>query len=146
MTDVARHEIVVDASPSEVFAFMQRPANHRLIDGSGHVQDAADESQRLTGEGDRFGMSMRWFMPYRITNVVTEFEQDRRLAWRHFGGHTWRWEFAPAGEGRTQVTETFDPTTARLPVLVYRWMYGFPKAYDRQIQRTLANLRDRFAE
>lgn len=143
--DTVSHEQIVDAPPEDVFAFLQRPANHPEIDGSGHVRTAEDTTQRLTRRGDRFGMDMRWFLPYRITNTVTEFEQDRRLAWRHVAGHTWRYELFPEGDGATRVVETFDPTTARMPVAVYRWFYDFPEAYDRQITRTLANLRDRFA-
>ena len=42
-------------------------------------------------------------LPYKITNRVVEFEADRRIAWRDFGGHRWRYGFSPTADGGTVV-------------------------------------------
>ena len=62
---------------------------------------------RLT-KGADFGADMKLFgVPYKIHNKVVEFEEDRRIAWRHFGGHRWRYVLEPTAAG-TLVTESFD--------------------------------------
>ena len=62
-------------------------------------------------------MDMKMFgVPYKITNKVVEFEQDRRIAWRHFGAHRWRYELVATDDGGTQVTETWDATRYAAPV------------------------------
>ena len=53
-------------------------------------------------------------MPYRVQNEVVEFEEDRKIAWRHLGHHVWRYELEPVAEG-TRVTETFEWAHARAP-------------------------------
>ena len=63
--------------------------------------------------GAKFGMDMRLFVPYRISSQVKEFDEGRRIAWAHIGGHRWRYELEPLPDGSTRVTETFDATTAR---------------------------------
>lgn len=131
---------VVPAPPEDVFDFLTRPANHVAMDGSGQVRGSRDEHQ-LTGVGDRFGMSMRVGVPYRITNTVVEYEQDRRLAWRHLAGHRWRFELEPTAEG-TRVTETFDAAPAWPPMLWYRMAFDFPEGYARTLERTLERLRE----
>jgi len=60
---------------------------------------------------------MHLLAPYAIRNTVVEHEPDRRIAWRHWGGHRWRYQLEPV-EGGTRVTETFDWSTARLPLLL----------------------------
>lgn len=112
----------VPASPSEVFALLSDPSRHHEIDGSGMVQRARGGSSTLT-LGARFGMDMRLGpIPYRMNNTVVEFEQDRRIAWAHFGGHRWRYEIEPA-EGGCQVTETFDWSTAKSPRFIELMSY-----------------------
>lgn len=132
--------IVIHARPEEVFDFVARPANHPRMDGSGSVKTMLRGPDRLRGEGDRFGMRMRIIVPYVIRNTVTEFEENRRLAWRHFTRHTWRYELEPV-EGGTRVTETFDPATSPLPLLYYR-LFGYPDGYATSLERTLENLKD----
>lgn len=92
------------------------PRMHPIIDGSGSLQRVVNGPERLS-LGAKFGMSMRIGVPYRVTNVVVEFDEPRRIAWRHFGGHIWRYELDPAPEG-TKVTETFDGRTSRAPWLL----------------------------
>ena len=74
-------ERVVPAPPEAVFDLLSRPERHRDFDGSGTVQGARREGRRL-GLGDSFGMDMHWRVPYATRNVVTEFEEGRRIAWR----------------------------------------------------------------
>lgn len=126
-------------TPAEVFEHLTVTANHVRADGSGHVVGPVGP-RHLTGKGDRFGMRMKWIVPYRITNTVVEFEPDERIAWRHFAGHRWRYELA-AMDGGTRVTETFDLTPVPDALhAVYRTAFGFPRAYERNLQRSLENL------
>jgi uncharacterized protein YndB with AHSA1/START domain len=97
---------VVAAPPAEVFALLANPHRHHEFDGSGTVRGAVSGPERLA-LGDRFGMRMKISLPYRITNRVVEFEQDRLIGWCHFARAIWRYELEPV-EGGTKVTETFD--------------------------------------
>lgn len=106
-------KIRIDAPPWLVFDLLANPHMHARFDGSGTVQRAVDGPSRLS-LGARFSMSMRIGLPYRISNTVVEFEENRRIAWRHVGGHRWRYELVPDEDG-TIVVETFDGSTARLP-------------------------------
>lgn len=136
--------ITVHARPETIFAVLADPRRHHEIDGSGTVRQSIDGPERLT-MGSRFGMSMRMGagLPYRMHNTVVEFEQDRLIAWRHFGGHRWRWELAAQGD-TTRVTETFDGTYAvggRAGVLLLRAI-GAPRRNTVSIQESLARLRN----
>ena len=132
----------VAAPASEVFALLQDPSKHALFDGSGMVQSSRGETTRLE-MGSRFGMSMKMGpLLYRMSNRVVEFEQDRLIAWAHFGKHRWRYELSPV-EGGCEVTETFDWSTARSPKFIER--AGYPKANLRAIEATLDRLAAMFA-
>ncbi len=84
---------------------------------------------------------MRMFgLPYRISNSVVEFEQGRLIAWRHFGGHRWRYELEPTADGGTRVTETFDYSRyGSLPAAGLR-LAGFPERNRAGIAATLVRL------
>ena len=82
-------------------------------------------------------MKMHQVVPYRITNQVVEFEEGRRIAWRHFGGHIWRWELEPV-EGGTQVRETFDWAPSRAPWFLE--LIGYPARNRRGIEASLPRL------
>ena len=85
----------IAAPPHVVFAIVADPHQHPRIDGSGSVRAVVDGPDRLE-KGAKFHVSMKLFgLPYKITNHVVEFEPDRRIAWRHFGGHRWRYELEP---------------------------------------------------
>lgn len=102
--------IVVDAPAKAVFDILADPRQHARIDGSGSLRGLASGPERLA-LGSRFGMRMRLGAPYRITNKVVEWDQDRLIAWRHVGVHRWRYELEPvpaAEGGGTRVTETWD--------------------------------------
>lgn len=126
--------------PATVFAILSDPRQHPRIDGSGTVRGAVAGPERLE-LGSEFGMDMKMGAPYRITNRVVEFDEDRLIAWRHQGRHRWRYELTPTADGGTRVVETWD--LSRYPGVVAR-------AFDlvlggrtqRSIESTLANLKD----
>lgn len=142
MRRLIRESRIVSAPPEEIFELLADPAQHPLIDGSGSVLAARGAPRRLA-LGMKFGMDMRMGAGYRILNTVVEFEEGRLIAWRHFNGHRWRWRLEPAGDGTTQVTEEFDWSTARVPLLIsVSW---FPRHNRRAITRSLDRLEARFA-
>jgi len=140
MSDTARQvsvSRVIDAPPDAIFAVLADPAKHPVIDGSGTVKQAkAGDPDRLE-MGSRFGMDMRIGLPYSIQNTVVEYEPDRLIAWQHFGKHRWRYRLEPV-EGGTEVTETFDWSTARFPPAIE--LMGYPKKHLPAMAKTLERL------
>ncbi len=132
-------ERVIDAPVGRIFAVLTDPAMHPVIDGSGTVRRTREHEPARLREGSRFGMSMRMGVPYVTRNVVVEYDEDRLLAWRHWGRHRWRWELEPIDDG-TGVTHTFDWSTAPLPVRLYIEAFGFPERNRRAMERTLERL------
>jgi uncharacterized protein YndB with AHSA1/START domain len=131
----------IAAPPAVVFDIIADPRQHPRIDGSGSLRDVVTGPERLTA-GARFAVTMRMFgVPYRIHNRVVEFEPDRRIAWRHFGAHRWRYELEPTPDGGTLVTETFDYSRYRGPAAAGLRMAGFPERNRSGITATLARLR-----
>lgn len=138
MKSVSRTTTVA-AAPQAIFELLADPARHPELDGSGTVREAVGPSR--LHEGARFGMKMRMGLPYRITNTVVEFEENRVIAWRHFGRHIWRWQLE-AIEGGTRVTETFRWDTSLAP-----WALeaaGIPSRNARGVEATLRRLEERF--
>ncbi len=129
---------VINAPATEIFELLADPAKHALIDGSGTVLRALGRPGRRLALGDRFGMDMRMGLPYKIKNTVVEFEDGRLIAWRHFYGHRWRWQLTDLGDGRTEVTETFDWSTAWSGFLLER--VRFPAKNLKAIRATLDRL------
>jgi len=127
---------IVPAAPSAIFDLLADPTAHARFDGSGTVRSAAGNPDRLT-LGAKFAMNMRIGLPYRITNTVVEFEEGQRIAWRHMGGHIWRYELTPA-EGGTRVTETFDGTTSRAPWALS--LMGVERKHPAAIEASLERL------
>lgn len=127
---------VIPAPPQAIFDLLADPARHPEIDGSGTVRRARGNPSRLS-PGARFGMDMRIGVPYRITNKVVDFEEGRRIAWRHWGRHTWRYELEPTDAG-TEVTETFDWSTSLAPWFIER--AGYPARHLPAMQSTLERL------
>ena len=65
-------------------------------------------------------------VPYKITSTVTEVEDGKVVEWQHPLGHKWRWELAEATPGDdtvTEVTETFDYSTAKMPLMITAFGY-----------------------
>jgi uncharacterized protein YndB with AHSA1/START domain len=132
----------IDAPPATVFAILTDPRQHARIDGSGSVGSVIEAPERLTAKGDTFTVHMKLGVPYKISNRVVEYEPDRRIAWRHFGGHRWRYELEPTDDGGTTVTETFDYSryTGLWAKLIE--VTGFPERNRRGIEQTLVRLKD----
>jgi uncharacterized protein YndB with AHSA1/START domain len=134
---------VIAADRQAIFDVLADPAMHPVIDGSGTVRDVQEGGPERLGEGARFGMSMRMGAPYRILNTVVEFEEGERIAWRHFHGHRWRYELRDV-DGGTEVTETFDWSTARTKLTLE--LAGIPKRNEAGMVRTLERLEEVMAE
>src|ERR1700712_1414599 len=133
--------VVVAATPEQVFDLLADPRRHPELDGSGTVKGAVRGPSRLS-LGAHFGMRMRLGLPYLIRNTVVEFEENRRIAWRHAGRHVWRYELEPVADG-TRVTETFDWSTALVPKAIE--LLQFPKSNLQGIRGTLERIRARVA-
>jgi uncharacterized protein YndB with AHSA1/START domain len=140
--DTVSATTVVDAPAAEVFDFLRRPVNHAEISGDGSVRDTKGGDERLV-LGSTFGMRMKVGVPYRISSEVVELEEDRSIAWAHFGGHRWRWTLEPAGDGRTRVTETFDQSTSKFPPALR--LLGYPARHRDNVERSVRNLAAHFA-
>ena len=128
---------VIAADAADIFALLVDPARHADFDGSGTVRTPSSGADELLKMGSKFGMNMRYIVPYRIGNTVVEFEQDRLIAWQHFGKHRWRYELEPV-EGGTKVTETFDYSTSLFPKGIE--LMGYPDQHRENIAKTLERL------
>ena len=142
MTDrVVSVSKVIAAPPEKIFDVLCDPARHGEIDGSGMVQSARGAAQRLA-LGSKFGMNMKMGrLPYRISNKVVEFEENRLIAWQHLGKHRWRYELEPvetADGVHTKVTESFDWSTAAIPKAIE--LGGYPKKHPAAMEATLERL------
>ncbi len=139
MSDHAREVSVsrrIAAPADTIFAVLADPKRHPDFDGSGTVKQTTFGPDRLA-LGEKFGMKMRIGLPYRIGNTVVEFEEDRRIAWAHFGKHRWRYVLEPDG-GATVVTETFDWSGARSPKFIE--LMGYPKKHPAAMEKSLERL------
>jgi len=131
--------IVINADPATVFDVLADPSQHSLFDGSDSVKGRMSGPPRLY-LGATFAMRMRWLAPYVIRNVVCEYDEDRRIAWRHMARHIWRYELEAAGSGAaTRVTETFDYSPAPLGFAYGR--LGWVERNRRAIESTLQQLK-----
>ncbi|GAA3818254.1 SRPBCC family protein [Amycolatopsis tucumanensis] len=129
---------IVAAPPEKIFELLADPSKHPLIDGSGTVLAAQNGGPERLTLGSRFGMDMKMGANYKILNTVVEFDENRLIAWRHFNGHRWRWQLKPLEDGSTEVTETFDWSTARIPLLID--LSFFPRKNKQAIDKTLDRL------
>lgn len=134
---------VIAAPAADLFALVADPHQHGELDGSGTVRDTVSGPQRLA-EGAKFSVRMTQFrLPYKITSVVTAFEPDRLIEWRHPLGHRWRWTFAETTPGHTAVTETFDYNGLGLRGRLLE-ISRFPAKNGKGIEATLSALNARF--
>jgi uncharacterized protein YndB with AHSA1/START domain len=146
--DVVTVERVIAAPPKAIFDLLADADAHARFDGSGSVQRVRGEApQRLT-LGSVFGMSMRIGVPYSMANTVTEFEEDRRIAWqarppgrpgRFFAGRTWRYELEPV-EGGTRVRESWDVSTDHQGAFLKRGR--LPERTRRNMEATLRRIEE----
>jgi hypothetical protein len=126
----------IAATPEAIFDVLADPAKHPIIDGSGSLKKVKGNPGRLE-LGSRFSMGMKIIFNYSIKNTVVEFEEGRRIGWRHFGRHIWRYTLEPI-EGGTEVTETFDWAPAISPGMIER--QGYPSKHPIDMAKTLERL------
>lgn len=139
MSRIISDSIVINADPTTIFDVLVDPSQHPLFDGSGSVRGAISGPPRLY-LGATFRMRMVLRIPYAVKNTVTEYDEDRRIAWRHFGRHIWRYELTPVpGATATTVTETFDYRPAPAGALYGR--LGFVDAARNGIPASLQRLK-----
>ncbi len=137
---VVSRSAVVHTDPSEIFAFLADARRHRDLDGSGSVRGPFGGVGKLyLGRKLTMHMAQGWFH-YPVPLTITEFDTDRRIAWRHVAGHVWRWTLTPQGPGATLVTETFDPRPS--PLRGPLAQAGSANAVG--IEATLRGLQERF--
>ncbi|GAA1047980.1 SRPBCC family protein [Arthrobacter russicus] len=132
----------VPAPPEQIFELLATPAMHPLIDGSDTVTGVQPNGPERLSAGAKFGMDMKIGAPYKIMNYVVEFEEGRRLGWRHFYGHVWRYILEPA-DGGTLVTEEWD--AHRMRGRLGLRITGFTRRNPANIERTLENLAAHFS-
>jgi uncharacterized protein YndB with AHSA1/START domain len=130
-------QIVINADPTTIFDVLADPAQHALFDGSDTVKSQLSGPPRLY-LGAKFNMRMRMIAPYLIRSVVVEYDEDRRIAWRHPARHIWRYELTPV-EGGTEVTESFD--YAPSPAAAAYERIGVPDRNQRGIDASLQRLK-----
>jgi uncharacterized protein YndB with AHSA1/START domain len=137
----SRHQVsasrTIAADRQRLFDVLADPAMHPVIDGSGTVTGVRPGGPDRLALGRRFGMSMRMGARYRIENEVVEFDEGRRIAWRHFSGHRWRYELDDV-VGGTRVTESFDWSQARSKLALS--LARFPQRNLAAMRRTLVRL------
>jgi hypothetical protein len=141
-------ERVIPASADTIFGLLADPRQHNLIDGSGMVQTAKSEAPPRLALGMEFHMAMKAVaVPYSTSSTVTEFVENRRIAWktgptgrmgRYLAGRVWRYELEPVTDG-TLVRETWDITDDH-----QRWLLKlgglYPGKTRRDMERTLERL------
>ncbi len=143
MSYLVTRQKTVAAPAAAIFEILADPARHAEIDGSRTVIEATPGAPKRLALGTQFAMSMKMGVPYKIENTVVAFEEDRTIAWKHFGGHVWRYDLAPMGDGATtEVTETFDWSTSKSKLALR--LFGAPKRNAKSMEKTLERLASLF--
>ena len=141
-TKIVSVERFVPAAPGLIFEVLADPRQHSKIDGSGSVRAAQLSAPPRLSLDAKFTMDMKIGVPYKMTNTVVEFEENRRIAWRHLGGHIWRYILEPV-DGGTKVVEQFDCNGSK-SVLILK-LRGSMKSNEKFMTKTLENLEKHFA-
>ena len=105
-------QLEINAPAQKIFDFISNPANHPFMDGSGMVKRSVRGGSRLY-LGAKFGMKMKYAVPYFIKNQVIEFQEGKVIAWQHFLHNIWRYELTEIDANTTLVTESWDGRQAR---------------------------------
>lgn len=135
--------VQVSAPASKLFDLIADPHRHPEIDGSGTVRDIDVKGPHRLNAGDKFTVGMTQYgLPYKITSKATTVEENRVVEWEHPLGHRWRWELAEVGPGATKVTETFDYSTAKVPLVIE--LLGMQKKNADGIESTLQALAEKY--
>ncbi|ASW91092.1 SRPBCC family protein [Mycobacterium marseillense] len=119
MTDRIETSRTIGAPASDIFAVLCDPQGHVAIDSSGMLQDADGDPVR--GVGDSFVVHMDreslndfpQLGKYDVTVDITQFEQDRLIAWTVLGqiqppiGHVYGYTLAPTEDASATVVTSF---------------------------------------
>ena len=134
---------IIPAPPEAIFDVLADPARHSEIDGSGSVKEPTGDAPTRLSPGATFQISMKRGIGYSMINTVTEFEENRRIAWSpkpangrggRFVGRIWRYTLEPV-DGGTKVTETWDISKEALRfVLRYVAVNGTRKAMEKSLE------------
>ena len=105
-------QLEINAPAQKIFDFISNPANHPFMDDSGMVKRSVRGGSRLY-LGAKFGMKMKYAVPYFIKNQVIEFQEGKVIAWQHLLHNIWRYELTEIDANTTLVTESWDGRQAR---------------------------------
>ncbi len=105
-------QLEINAPAQKIFDFISNPANHPFMDGSGMVRGSVRGGSQLY-LGAKFGMKMKYAVPYFIKNQVVEFQEGKVIAWQHLLHNIWRYELTEIDANTTLVTESWDGRQAR---------------------------------
>jgi hypothetical protein len=121
MTERIETHRTIPASAPDIFAVLCDPQGHVAIDSSGMLQDAEGDPVRAVGDNfvvhmDRESLNdFPQLGKYDVTVNITEFEQDRLIAWTVLGqirppiGHVYGYRLDPADDAAaTEVTSFYD--------------------------------------
>ncbi len=111
-------ERAIAAAPEAIFEILRSPAGHVQIDASGMLMSSSGEVASAVGDTfvvhmDRDALRDFDLGLYDVTVVISEYEQDREIAWTIDGqmqppiGHVYGYRLAPI-EGGTNVTSYYD--------------------------------------
>jgi hypothetical protein len=142
-TKIVSVERFIPAAPGLIFEILADPRQHSKIDGSGSIKAAQISAPPRLSLGAKFAMDMKIGLPYKMTNTVVEFEENRRIAWQHFGGHIWRYILEPV-DGGTKVTEQFDYKHNKSSLFL-KIMRAIPNN-EKAMIKTLENIEKYFAQ
>jgi uncharacterized protein YndB with AHSA1/START domain len=115
----AAARIVINTPAAKIFEVLADPRAHALFDGSATIKESISGPARLH-LGAKFSMAMKIKVPYRITNTVVAFEENKKVTWCHLMKWTWSYELQDLGSSITQVTEIFDGST--IPAFSRWWL------------------------
>ncbi|MEU0496036.1 SRPBCC family protein [Mycobacterium sp. NPDC006124] len=138
--------VLVNAPAADIFALVADPHRHAELDGSGTVRDVDVKGPSHLAVGDKFTVGMTQYgLPYKITSTATDVQEGKVVEWQHPLGHKWRWELAPVPgqDAVTEVTETFDYSTAKVPFVITA--FGYDKKNAEGMASTLERLALRYA-
>jgi len=117
--NIAAARITINTPAHLIFDLLANPAAHQRFDGSGSVKEAISGPERLF-LGAKFGMAMKIKVPYRITNTVVAFEENKKITWCHMMKWTWSYELNAISPTQTVVTESFD--ASNIPAFAKWWL------------------------
>ncbi len=108
----------IPAEPAAIFRLLSDPRGHVAIDSSGMLMDATGDPVTAVGDSfvvhmDREALNDYPMGLYDVTVTITEFTQDREIAWTILGqikpqiGHVYGYLLEPADAG-SLVTSYYD--------------------------------------